>query len=123
VPLRRGLGRVSVPSKTYSILAAGRPVVASIDPGTEVPRILQASGAGIAVAPDDADAFTAAIAGLLADPDEAARQGAAGRQWVEAAASPAAVAAAYEALVAAVARRPGASRGRRGGHGKRTARR
>ncbi len=34
VPLRAGLGSVSVPSKTYSILAAGRPVVASIDPGT-----------------------------------------------------------------------------------------
>ena len=34
VPLRSGLGRVSVPSKTYSILAAGRPVLASIDPGT-----------------------------------------------------------------------------------------
>ena len=40
VPLRRGLGAVSVPSKTYSILAAGRPVVAAIDPGTEVPRLL-----------------------------------------------------------------------------------
>ena len=55
VPLRRGLGRVSVPSKTYSILAAGRPVVAAIDAGTEVPRILAASGAGIAVPPDDPD--------------------------------------------------------------------
>ena len=37
VPLRAGLGNVSVPSKTYSILAAGRPVLAAIDPGTEVP--------------------------------------------------------------------------------------
>ena len=46
VPLRAGLGRVSVPSKTYSILAAGRPVLAAIDPGTEVPRILAESGGG-----------------------------------------------------------------------------
>ncbi len=44
VPLRGGLGRVSVPSKTYSILAAARPVLAMIDPGTEVPRILAESG-------------------------------------------------------------------------------
>ncbi len=35
VPLRAGLGRVSVPSKTYSVLAAGRPVLAAIDAGTE----------------------------------------------------------------------------------------
>ena len=47
VPLKRGLGRVSVPSKTYSILAAGRPVLAAIDPGTEVPRILAESGGGV----------------------------------------------------------------------------
>ena len=36
VPLRPGLGDVSVPSKTYSSLAAGRPVVASIDDDTFV---------------------------------------------------------------------------------------
>ena len=53
VPLRRGLAEVSVPSKTYSILAAGRPVLAAIDPGTEVPRLLAASGGGVAVEPDD----------------------------------------------------------------------
>ena len=68
VPLRRGLAKVSVPSKTYSILAAGRPVVAAIDPGTEVPRMLAESGGGVSVAPDDADAFTAAIAGARGRP-------------------------------------------------------
>ncbi len=54
VPLKAGLGRVSVPSKTYSILAAARPVVAAIDEATAVPRILEAAGAGISVPPDDA---------------------------------------------------------------------
>jgi colanic acid biosynthesis glycosyl transferase WcaI len=44
VPLKAGLGRVSVPSKTYSIMAAGRPVVAAIDAGTAVPKILESSG-------------------------------------------------------------------------------
>ncbi|MCU1392356.1 MAG: putative glycosyltransferase [Ilumatobacteraceae bacterium] len=98
VPLRAGLGRVSVPSKTYSILAAGRPIVAAIDPGTEVPRIIAESGAGVAVPPDDAAAFVAALRDMLADPARAAAMGAAGRTWVEAAASPAAVAEAYAAL-------------------------
>lgn len=99
VPLRAGLGNVSVPSKTYSILAAGRPVLASIDAGTEVPRILAAAGAGRAVEPDRPELFTQALRDMLADPDALARQGAAGRAWVETAASPAAVAEAYERLV------------------------
>jgi colanic acid biosynthesis glycosyl transferase WcaI len=109
VPLRRGLGTVSVPSKTYSILAAGRPVVAAIDPGTEVPRILAAAGAGLAVPPDDADAFVDAVATLLDDPARAAAMGRAGRAWVTGIASPAAVAAAYEAVIAGLAARPVAS--------------
>ena len=102
VPLRRGLGRVSVPSKTYSIMAAGRPVVASIDPGTAVPRILDESGGGIAVAPDDAAAFTAAIRSLVDDPELARRLGDHGRSWVEVHASPSAVGAAYDDLLRAL---------------------
>jgi colanic acid biosynthesis glycosyl transferase WcaI len=103
VPLRRGLGAVSVPSKTYSILAAGRPVVAAIDRGTEVPRLLAASGAGVAVPPDELDPFVAALAALVDDPERAAAMGRAGREWVKGIASPAAVAAAYEALITALA--------------------
>lgn len=98
VPLRRGLGWVSVPSKTYSILAAGRPVLAAIDPGTEVPRILAASGAGVCVPPDDAHSFVEALRELLADTARRSAMGARGREWVQSAASPAAVAVAYEQL-------------------------
>jgi colanic acid biosynthesis glycosyl transferase WcaI len=103
VPLRRGLGRVSVPSKTYSIMAAGRPVVASIDPDTAVPRILAESGGGIAVPPDDAPAFIAAISSMVGDPARGARLGALGRAWVEREASPAAVGASYDHLVRSLA--------------------
>lgn len=99
VPLKAGLGRVSVPSKTYSILAAGRPVLAAIDAGTEVPRMLTASGGGIAVAPDDRQAFSGGLATLLDDPAAARAMGAAGREWVLGAASPHAVAVAYERLI------------------------
>ena len=99
VPLRRGLAGVSVPSKTYSILAAGRPVVAAIDPGTEIPRLLEASGAGIAVPPDDPDRFTAAVARLAGDPELATRMGRCGREWVLGSASPAAVGGAYDDLI------------------------
>lgn len=98
VPLRPGLGDVSVPSKTYSSLAAGRPVVASIDDGTEIPRLLAESGGGIAVPPGDLDAFVGAIRHLVADPERAAELGRAGRAWAVAEASPAAVGAAYDRL-------------------------
>ena len=101
VPLRRGLARVSVPSKTYSILAAGRPMLAAIDPGTEVPRILAESGAGVSVEPDDEGAFVEALTAMIADPDALRRMGGAGRDWVLRHVSPAAVAARYESLFSA----------------------
>ena len=98
VPLRRGLARASVPSKMYSILAAARPIVASVDPGTEVARVVERAEAGITVAPDDPELFTKAIASLVAAPAEAARMGDAGRRFVEAWASPATIATRYEEL-------------------------
>ena len=100
VPLRTGLGAVSVPSKTYSILAAARPVVAAIDTGTEVTRILQHSGAGVSVAPDDEELFTSALQAMVADIETAREQGRKGREWVETHVSPAAVAQSYLALIA-----------------------
>jgi colanic acid biosynthesis glycosyl transferase WcaI len=98
VPLKRGLARSSVPSKSYSILAAGRPLVASVDAGTEVARVVTDAGAGIAVPPEDGEALTKAIAALAAAPDDAARMGEAGRRFVEGWLSPAAVAESYEGL-------------------------
>ena len=99
VPLRAGLGRVSVPSKTYSILAAGRPALAAIDPDTEVPRILAASGGGVSVPPDDPIAFRHALEAMTAAPSQLQEMGLAGRRWVEQAASPGAVAQAYVDLI------------------------
>ena len=103
VPLRTGLARSSVPSKLYTILAAGRPVVASVDRGTEVARTVVDAGAGIAVPPDDAEAFTKAVTSLVERPTEAEAMGASGRRFVERWASPAGVAAAYEQLFAELA--------------------
>ncbi|MGI9646201.1 MAG: glycosyltransferase family 4 protein, partial [Ilumatobacteraceae bacterium] len=105
VPLKAGLGRVSVPSKTYSIMAAGRPVVASIDPGTAVPRILAEASAGVSVPPDDAGALTAALRALGADPDHAREMGERGRAWVVREASPHAVGVAYDQLISEMSSR------------------
>lgn len=99
VPLKRGLGRVSVPSKTYSIMAAGRPVLAAIDPGTAVPTMLDESSGGVAIEPDDPAAFLDALDQLLASDDLGRTMGDGGRRWVVANAAPAAVGARYSALV------------------------
>ena len=107
VPLRRGLARSSVPSKLYSILAAGRPVVASVDEGTEVARTIDTARAGIAVPPDAQEPFTAALRELLDDEGRRERMGAAGRLFVEGWASPAAVARSYEELFASLIDRRG----------------
>ncbi len=107
VPLRAGLAWSSVPSKLYSILAAARPIVASVDEGTEVARTVERAGAGLSVPPDDPAAFTAAVGRLLDEPQAAAQMGASGRQFVESWASPSAVAAAYEELFSELVARRG----------------
>ena len=98
VPLRTGLASVSVPSKSYSILAAGRPMLAAIDSNTEIPNMLQQSGAGVAVNPDNGPAFIEALGQLISNRDQLSEMGAKGRKWVETHASPASVAAQYEAI-------------------------
>ncbi|MEY2885783.1 MAG: hypothetical protein RJB40_638 [Actinomycetota bacterium] len=98
VPLRAGLASVSVPSKSYSILAAGRPMLAAIDPGTEIPNMLQQSGAGVAVEPDNSTAFIEALLQLVSEREQLREMGSRGRAWVETHASPASVAAQYEAI-------------------------
>lgn len=99
VPLKAGLGNVSVPSKTYSSLAAGRPVIAAIDPATAVPKLLAEANAGLQVPPDDLPALLTALDELAADPDRRRTLGEAGRKWAVGHASPAAVGKAYERLL------------------------
>jgi colanic acid biosynthesis glycosyl transferase WcaI len=98
VMLKRGLARSSVPSKTYSILASGRPLLASVDEGSEIAGVVERSGAGQAVAPEDPEAFTKTLRKMLDNPNELKRMGRAGRTFVEGWASPSAVAEAYERL-------------------------
>ena len=105
VTLKRGLARSSVPSKTYSILAAGRPLLASVDEASEVANVVERAGAGVAVPPEDPEAFTKALRGLLDAPGTLERMGHAGRAFVEDWASPEAVALAYESLFEELRRR------------------
>ncbi len=99
VLLKAGLASASVPSKAYSVLAAGRPMVASVDPGSEVARMVTDAGAGFAVPPDDPDSLVAAVEHLAGEPELRNRLGAGGRVWAEKCCSSRTVAAAYLGLV------------------------
>jgi colanic acid biosynthesis glycosyl transferase WcaI len=100
VLLKRGLARSSTPSKLYGILGAGRPVLASIDEGSEVDRTIAEAGAGAAVPPEDPEAFVAALDRLLADPAGLRAAGERARAWALRWLTPDAQAARYDELFA-----------------------
>ncbi len=75
VTIRRGLEGVVVPSKLYSILAAGRPVLVVAAPESDAARIVCESGCGIVVDPDDPEAVARAIRELSNDPMRLAEMG------------------------------------------------
>ena len=68
VTIRRGLGGVVVPSKLYSILAAGRPVLAVAPEDTDVARIVRREDCGMVVDPDKPVEVAQAIQTLKGDP-------------------------------------------------------
>lgn len=75
VTVRRGLEGVVVPSKLYSILAAGRPVLAVAAATSDAARIVVESGCGLAADPDNPAAVAAAIRTLRSDPARLAEMG------------------------------------------------
>tara|TARA_Y100001970_G_scaffold212731_1_gene259833 strand:- start:234 stop:1070 length:837 start_codon:yes stop_codon:yes gene_type:complete len=83
IPLKPGLGSISVPSKLYSILAAGRPVLASVDPGTEIDLVVTQSGAGRSVPAGDTEAFISALEALIDDPNGQVASGLNARRFAE----------------------------------------
>ena len=99
VPLRTGLGHMSVPSKIYSVFAAGRPVLASVDSETEIERIIRASGAGIAVQPDDFNSFRDRLEELIENSELREEMGNKARIWLEKWYSPEVIAGSYLDLV------------------------
>src|SRR5271156_4921566 len=61
VTVKRGLEGVVVPSKLYSILAAGRPIIVIAPAECDAARIVVESGCGLAADPDDPAAVAATI--------------------------------------------------------------
>jgi colanic acid biosynthesis glycosyl transferase WcaI len=63
VTLANGLAGLSVPSKTYAILAAGRPVLFVGDSNSDVAKLVTESGCGEVVNPNDSERLIRVITG------------------------------------------------------------
>ncbi len=64
---QKTVGDIVFPSKVMTLLASARPVIASINLSSEVARVLNESGAGVIVHPEDPTALSKAIVILCGD--------------------------------------------------------
>ena len=82
VTLKEGLGQLNVPSKTYSIMAAARPVLAAVPKDSEIHRLILDADCGRWVPPENPEALAEAILDLKNQPDQLNRYGRNGRHYV-----------------------------------------
>ena len=81
IPLKRlDLFRSAFPSKMFEAMAAGKPIIGSL--WGEAADLIEASGAGVVVPPEDATALREAVQRLASDRALAAGLGARGREYV-----------------------------------------
>jgi colanic acid biosynthesis glycosyl transferase WcaI len=104
VSLQRGAAVRSLPSKTFSILASGRPLVASLDEGSDSWNLIQRARAGICVPPESPAQLVEAILALKHDVALAEQMGHSGRDYALRHHSPEAAAARFEELLLAAQR-------------------
>lgn len=83
VTLRAGMGQLSVPSKTFAYMASGRPIIASVPRDSEIRRLLEGTGTGWLIPPEDPAALAEAIVEAREMGPELRRMGDRGRHLVE----------------------------------------
>jgi colanic acid biosynthesis glycosyl transferase WcaI len=83
VPLDQEKSFLSVPSKLYNFIAAGRVVLGVADGSSEVAEAIASMGCGLCVPPDSAAGIAAAVRKLKKAPGLARKLGAGGRAYAE----------------------------------------
>lgn len=84
VPLRKGLGGISVPSKMYTVMSAARPVLVADAAESDLTRLVADAGCGLRVPPSDPEAMAGAIRTMKASPAQLEAWGQAARAYVAA---------------------------------------
>jgi glycosyltransferase involved in cell wall biosynthesis len=80
---KKGTGNNSVPSKTWSIMAAARPVLASFDDGSALSELIAEVGCGVNASADDLEQLKAAVVKLYNERENNAAMGALGRAYLK----------------------------------------
>lgn len=81
VSCKEGLGGSAMPSKSWSIMSCGRPVVASFDEG-ELKEILEMNNCGVFSHAGNVEEFVAAIKSLQENPGRCEEKGKNARQFI-----------------------------------------
>ena len=72
-----------MPSRVYGIMAAGRPIIAAVDPDSETAAAVRAADSGLIAAPDAAEQVADAIRTMASGTVDLAAMGARARTYVE----------------------------------------
>ncbi len=102
VPLDRDKSDLSVPSKLYSFMAAGRPILGLASPDSEVAALLHGQDCGLSVSPDDPAAIAAAVRTLKGSTELRLALGANAREYVVRRFAKDAILRSYDALLSSV---------------------
>jgi colanic acid biosynthesis glycosyl transferase WcaI len=97
-----GMAGISVPSRMYNIMAAGKPIIAVTDSESELARVIREEDIGWVVAPGDYDGLNAVIKSAQGDPDRLLRMGYRARRAAETKYSFERVKEAYHDLIASL---------------------
>lgn len=81
--LTKGMEGLSMPSKIYSILASGRPIIACVEPESDIAKMVQESNAGFVVSPGQPEEFERSIKNFLENRELLQKAGLNARQFVE----------------------------------------
>ncbi len=82
VTLKKNISRVSLPSKILGIMAAGVPIIASLDEGSEGWEIINESNCGIAIPPEEPERLKQAVLHFYNNKDIIPKLGQNGREFV-----------------------------------------
>jgi colanic acid biosynthesis glycosyl transferase WcaI len=96
------MSKGSLPSKSYSILASGRPIIASVDQDSDMARLVSRAEAGICLPPEEPALLSKAVLELKNDPSVRRKFGENGRSYAIKHHSPQAAARHFEDLLKSV---------------------
>lgn len=74
---------IVIPSKLYSYMASGRPIIAAVHPKSETARYIQLADCGLVIPPEQPEILADALLQLRADPGLADRYGRNARKFLE----------------------------------------